>query len=108
MGWVAVEDDKPTSNNIQMTSWKTATEIALSSTPRPHRGGRLSPVGPHTVNQERFADPLQVAMLEVRFISGNKFKIDEASHILKDADVAVVPIAMKIGGTANLRHEPSR
>ncbi|NKS52455.1 non-canonical purine NTP pyrophosphatase [Rhodococcus hoagii] len=35
-------------------------------------------------------------MLEVRFISGNKFKIDEASHILKDADVAVVPIAMKL------------
>ncbi|UTF58924.1 non-canonical purine NTP pyrophosphatase [Gilvimarinus sp. DA14] len=35
-------------------------------------------------------------MLEIRFLSGNKFKIKEASLILKGAGVSVVPVKAKV------------
>lgn len=35
-------------------------------------------------------------MLEIRFLSGNQFKIEEASHILKNAGVSVVPVNVKV------------
>lgn len=35
-------------------------------------------------------------MLEIRFISGNKFKIEEAALILKGAGVSVVPVNTKV------------
>ena len=35
-------------------------------------------------------------MLEIRFLSGNKFKIEEASLILKEAGVSVVPVNAKV------------
>lgn len=35
-------------------------------------------------------------MLEIRFLSGNKFKISEASLILKGAGVSVVPVKAKV------------
>lgn len=35
-------------------------------------------------------------MLEIRFLSGNKFKIEEASKILETAGVSVVPVNAKV------------
>lgn len=35
-------------------------------------------------------------MLEIRFLSGNKFKIEEASQILERAGVSVVPVNAKV------------
>lgn len=35
-------------------------------------------------------------MLEIRFLSGNKFKIQEASLILESAGVSVVPVQVKV------------
>ena len=35
-------------------------------------------------------------MLEIRFLTGNKFKIEEASLILKEAGVSVIPVNAKV------------
>jgi XTP/dITP diphosphohydrolase len=35
-------------------------------------------------------------LLEIRFLSGNSFKIEEASLILKEAGVSVVPVNVKV------------